>query len=209
MNLNIEEKTLTLKKLIQIHLFKMTKQQIRENYKKKRSKVSKDQLEAISNTICSIIFRNFELRNKTISLFLPIEQQNEINTHLILEKAVLSGARVGLPRINKQDISLKHYLFENKQQLIRNNLGIPEPSYGEEVNSTEFDIVFVPLLAIDLKGNRIGYGKGYYDRFLKECKEECLFIGLHLFDEFTNIDDINKFDIALHYCITPTKIIQF
>ena len=187
----------------------MTKQQIREHYKKKRSEITKDQLKSNSETICSIIFENIELRNKTISLFLPIEQQNEINTYLILEKAVLDGARVGLQRINKQDISLKHYLFENKQQLIRNNLGIPEPSYGEEVTSTEFDIVFVPLLAIDIKGNRVGYGKGYYDRFLKECKEECLFIGLHLFDEFTNIDDINKFDIALHYCITPTKIIQF
>ena len=187
----------------------MTKQQIRENYKKKRSIVTNDQLNTISESICSILFENFELRNKTISLFLPIEQQNEINTYLILEKAVLNGARVGLPRINKQNTSLKHYLFENKQQLISNNLGIPEPSYGKEVFSNEFDIVIVPLLAIDSKGNRIGYGKGYYDRFLKECKEECLFIGLHLFDEFTNIDDINKFDIALHYCITPTKIIQF
>lgn len=187
----------------------MTKLQIRENYKKKRSEITKDQLTSISETICSILFRNFELRNKSISLFLPIEHQNEINTYLILEKAVLNGARVGLPRINKQDISLKHYLFEKKQQLIRNHLGIPEPSYGEEIFPNEFDIVIVPLLAIDLKGNRIGYGKGYYDRFLKQCKEECLFIGLHLFDEFTNIDDINKFDIALHYCITPTKIIQF
>ena len=128
----------------------MTKQQIRENYKKKRSIITNDQLNPISESICSIIFENIELRNKTISLFLPIEQQNEINTYLILEKAVLDGARVGLPRINKQDISLKHYLFENKQQLIRNNLGIPEPSYGEEVTSTEFDIVFVPLLAIVL-----------------------------------------------------------
>lgn len=187
----------------------MTKQQIREHYKKKRSEITKDQLKSNSETICSTLFRNFELRKKTISLFLPIEQQNEINTYLILEKAVLNGARVGLPRINKKDTSLKHYLFENKQQLISNDLGIPEPSYGEEVFSNEFDIVIVPLLAIDSKGNRIGYGKGYYDRFLKECKEECLFIGLHLFDEFTNIDDINKFDIALHYCITPTKIIQF
>jgi 5-formyltetrahydrofolate cyclo-ligase len=200
---------LTLKKLIRKSFFKMTKQQIRENYKKKRSIVTNDQLNTISESICSIIFENFKLRNKTISLFLPIEQQNEINTYLILEKAVLNGTRVGLPRINKQHISLKHFLFENTQQLIINKLGIPEPSYGKELFSTEFDIVFVPLLAIDLKGNRIGYGKGYYDRFLKECKKECLFIGLHLFDEFTSIDDINKFDIALHYCITPTQIIQF
>ena len=69
--------------------------------------------------------------------------------------------------------------------------------------------MFVPLLAIDTKGNRVGYGKGYYDRFLKQCKKDCLFIGLQLFDEIIQIDDINQFDIALHYCITPTQIIQF
>jgi 5-formyltetrahydrofolate cyclo-ligase len=187
----------------------MTKQQIRENYKIKRSKLTIDQLNTKSELICSIIFRNFELKNKTISLFLPIEHQKEINTFLILEKALLNGAKIGLPRINDKNISLKHFVFENKEQLILSKLGIPEPSYGEELFSSEFDIVFVPLLAMDLKGNRIGYGKGYYDRFLKECKKDCIFIGLHLFDEFTIIDDINIFDIALHYCITSTKIIQF
>ena len=60
----------------------MTKQQIREHYKKKRSEITKDQLKSNSETICSTLFRNFELRKKTIILFLPIEQQNEINTYL-------------------------------------------------------------------------------------------------------------------------------
>ncbi len=187
----------------------MTKQHIRENYKTKRLELTKYQLNTKSEHICSLIFRNFELKNKTISLFLPIEKQNEINTYLILEKAILKGAKVGLPRINIENFGLRHFLFESKQQLILNKFGIPEPNDGEELFSTEFEIVFVPLLAIDIKGNRVGYGKGYYDRFLKECAEDCLFIGLQLFDEFIEIDDINHFDIRLHYCITPTKIIQF
>jgi 5-formyltetrahydrofolate cyclo-ligase len=188
----------------------MTKQQIREKFKTKRLEISKNTLNNKSESICSIIFRNFDLNKKTISLFMPIEQHNEVNTYLILEKALLlKGSKIGLPRIDSNTLALNHFLFESKQQLILNKFGIPEPNYGKELLSTQFDIVFVPLLAIDLKGFRVGYGKGYYDRFLKECQKNCLFIGLHLFDEFIEIEDINEFDIPLHYCITPTKIIQF
>jgi 5-formyltetrahydrofolate cyclo-ligase len=71
------------------------------------------------------------------------------------------------------------------------------------------DIVFIPLLAVDSTGHRIGYGKGFYDRFLRKCRPNCIFIGLHLFDEMCNIDDIDRHDIRLDFCITPTQIIRF
>jgi len=187
----------------------MTKQDIREAYKSKRLELTKDKLDSASELICSLIFKNFELKNKTISLYLPIRKLHEIDTFLILDKAMSYGVKIGLPRINKHNLTLSHYLYRTKKQLVINNFGIPEPKDGDELAPTQFDIVFVPLLAIDTKGNRVGYGKGYYDRFLKQCKKDCLFIGLQLFDEIIQIDDINQFDIALHYCITPTQIIQF
>lgn len=187
----------------------MTKQLIREEYKTKRMELSKNILNSKSEAICSSFFENFAVTDKIISLFLPIEKQNEVDTYLILDKAIANGAQVGLPRINNQNFGLRHFLFESKEQLIINKFGIPEPKDGQELYPNQFDIVFVPLLALDLTGNRVGYGKGYYDRFLKECRKDCLLIGLHLFDEFIEIDDINQFDIALHYCITPTQIFEF
>ena len=75
--------------------------------------------------------------------------------------------------------------------------------------NNEFDFVFVPMLAFDMNGYRVGYGKGFYDRFLKYCKDSCVFIGLNIFDKQIKIDDIEESDIPLDFCVTPKKIIKF
>ena len=86
--------------------------------------------------------------------------------------------------------------------------GIPEPEDGIEVPVTSIDVVFVPLLVFDQKGNRIGYGKGFYDRFLQQCKAGTIFIGLSFFEVEEEIPN-DAFDVALHYCVTPQKIHTF
>ena len=72
----------------------------------------------------------------------------------------------------------------------------------------KLDVIFVPLLAYDEKGNRIGYGKGFYDRFLANCKPDTLFVGLSFFPPEKNIS-VEETDVPLHYCITPEKILSF
>jgi 5-formyltetrahydrofolate cyclo-ligase len=101
------------------------------------------------------------------------------------------------------------FLYESANQLKVNNHGIPEPTGGIEIKAEQLDIVFVPLLGLDKNGFRVGYGKGFYDRLLNRCKPECVFIGLHLFNEFMNVDDLHQNDIALHQCFTPTKKYDF
>ena len=98
---------------------------------------------------------------------------------------------------------------ETQFALVENEFGIPEPLAGIEIKPTELDIVFVPLFTIDSDGNRVGFGKGFYDRFLSKCNSNCIFIGLHLFENIDEIDDVNEYDIKLDLCITPTKIIEF
>ena len=70
-------------------------------------------------------------------------------------------------------------------------------------------MVFVPLLAFDEKGNRVGYGKGFYDKFLAECKPEILKIGVSFFEPENIIPDVLNTDIQLDLCITPTKVYNF
>ena len=71
------------------------------------------------------------------------------------------------------------------------------------------EVVFIPLLCFDLKGNRVGYGSGFYDRFLKECNSNTLKIGLSFFKPENIIEDTNSFDVKLDICITPQKVFSF
>ena len=187
----------------------MTKQELRSHFKQKRMDLSPAELEIKSEMICYSLFSKFQLSGKTISLFLPIERQKEINTYTILEKGISLDIKIALPKTSTDSANLKHILYESQAQLFVNAFGIPEPKDGIIIKPNQFDFVLVPLLAIDKSGYRIGYGKGYYDKFLKKCAPNCIFIGLHLFEEFSEIDDLNKYDIPLNYCITPTQIIHF
>lgn len=188
----------------------MTKEELRKQYLEKRLTLSPQKLEQISANICHSAFKNFQLEKKKISLFLPIERKREINTYKIWEKARSFDALVAIPKINEKTNELKQVLFETEDQLEVTQWGIPEPKRGRVIAAEHFEIVFVPLLAIDKNGNRVGYGKGYYDRFLKKCSPRCKFIGLSHFPLLEEaISDIQFHDIKLDYCITPTELHRF
>ncbi|RYZ27704.1 MAG: 5-formyltetrahydrofolate cyclo-ligase, partial [Chitinophagaceae bacterium] len=79
----------------------------------------------------------------------------------------------------------------------------------QQIDPKEIDLVVVPLLTFDKKGYRVGYGKGFYDRFLHQCKKDCIKIGLSYFDPIEAVDDANEFDVTLDFCITPQKAYVF
>lgn len=188
----------------------MTKPELRKYYLQKRKELSPKELEDLSEKICHIVFSSFQLENKKISLFLPIENKKEINTYKIWEKAISFGATVAIPKMNMSTLDLKHIVFDSINQLEVVQFGIPEPKKGKLIAAEHFDYVFVPLLAIDYKGNRVGYGKGVYDRFLKKCSPNCKFIGLTYFDVMEDeIPEITFNDIKLDVCVTPNKLYRF
>ncbi|MES2588140.1 MAG: 5-formyltetrahydrofolate cyclo-ligase [Bacteroidota bacterium] len=187
----------------------MTKQELRVKYLELRKQLSPGQVQQISEEICHLLFVNFNLENKIVSLFLPIERKNELNTYLIWEKALSFGAKIAIPKANHETFDLKHVLFESEDQLELSEWGIPEPKKGKIIAADRFDYVFIPLLANDKNGNRVGYGKGFYDRFLKKCSPSCKFIGLNHFDEKVDISDLLPTDIKLHACLTPNGITWF
>ena len=91
----------------------------------------------------------------------------------------------------------------------KNAFGIEEPVQAALINPAELDAVLVPLLISDTQGFRVGYGKGYYDRFLYNCRRDVLKIGFSYFEPVDQIDDIHQFDIPLSICVTPNKIYEF
>jgi len=186
----------------------MDKSQIRKQYKSLREGLSKTQIE---NRSISIANRCLELpiwNRQIMHIFLSIENQKEVDTSFL--RTLLQGKdkEIVIPKIN-DSVRLQHFLLTDHTLFKRNSLGIPEPVSGIEIKPSIIDVVFIPLLSFDSKGNRVGYGKGYYDRFLLNCKEECLKIGLSFFEEEQCVFDVEDTDIPLDFCVTPRQIYQY
>ena len=134
----------------------------------------------------------------------------EINTLEILDdiRGKYSHIKTIVPIVDFNQKTLYHKLYENDSDLHKNKYGISEPSNSPIFTHLEtIDIILVPLLAFDKEGNRVGYGGGYYDKFLQGLPGKK--IGLSLEEPIDLIKDINKHDVKLDYCITPSKIYNF
>jgi 5-formyltetrahydrofolate cyclo-ligase len=86
---------------------------------------------------------------------------------------------------------------------------IPEPTSKEKIESSNLNVLLLPLLAFDNKGFRVGYGKGFYDKYLNRSSMDLVKIGVSLFEDPIEIDDVNEFDIKMDYCVTPNQIFKF
>jgi 5-formyltetrahydrofolate cyclo-ligase len=176
----------------------MTKQELRKIYLEKRLKLSDIEYDELSQQICDQFFRSVDLSQlKVVHLFLPIKKNKEPNTWFIIDrlKNEFPFIKIAIPKV-EGDILINYYL-DSDCRLQENKWGIFEPIHGNLVNIKEIDLVLVPLLAFDLDGHRVGYGKGYYDRFLHDCKDSCFKIGISFFNAIEKITDANDFDIKL------------
>ncbi|MGL1887525.1 MAG: 5-formyltetrahydrofolate cyclo-ligase [Reichenbachiella sp.] len=150
-----------------------------------------------------------ELNLGVLHSFLPINKQREVDTWPIIKLCQAENKDIIISRSDLEKNDLTHYVFESQEQLSLNKWGIPEPTFGAEATVESLDAILVPLIVFDRNGHRIGYGKGYYDKFLKQCRPDCVKIGLSLTPPVDQIPYIDDFDIPLDYCISPNKIYKF
>lgn len=188
----------------------MTKGEIRKHYLSLRQGLTDSEYQQRSQKLCDTFFSSVDLSDvKVIHVFLPIISKKEPDTWLIIEHLKkFSGIRISVPKMNN-DNTLTNFYFEGRDQVSENKWGIPEPLSGKGTPLESIDLVVVPLLAFDLQGNRVGFGKGFYDRFLKDCRTDCLKVGLSLFDPVERISDINENDVRLTHCVTPENKYTF
>ena len=180
------------------------KQKLRQKYKTLRQSLSKTDRKEGSKAIFSKLKNEFNLIGKTVSVFIPIDRFNEVNTWELIDN---TAAEFYLPVMTGD--GLKHIQYQSKTLLKANHWGILEPESGKEISANQFDVVIVPLLAFDQKGSRVGYGKGFYDGFLKDCNKNCKFIGVSFFEVETEIINTYPTDIPVHFCITPKTVYKF
>lgn len=186
----------------------MNKQELRKKYKQKRAQLSFDEIEELSIEIAnqSLQLPIWEFSN--YHLFLTISEKKEINTEYLLHILQGRDKSIIVPKSDFNSGELKHILLQDNTKLEISSYGIPEPVSGIELAPSNIELVFIPLLAFDLYGNRIGYGKGFYDRFLTQCSPNTQFIGLSFFDAEDSIEK-SEHDIPLHFCICPNKVYKF
>ena len=153
----------------------MNKTELRKKYKEGRKQIV--DREGLSRKILKNLIRQFDLNNKTVSVFIPIEKFNEINTWPLISLELNPNCSICVSKSDIHSKTMDHFLFESKDQLEENEWGILEPTFGKRIEEAQIELVLVPLLAYDKKGHRIGYGGGFYDRFLVKCKPETIKIG--------------------------------
>lgn len=187
----------------------MTKKELRKKYKELRNDLSFDVIEDLSLQIANQTLKlpiwNFE----NYHVFLTIHEHKEVQTDYLLH--ILNGKDKNVI-VSKSDFetrTMNHVLLTDNVTIKKNEWNIPEPQNGFSVADNQIDVVFVPLLAYDVFGNRVGYGKGFYDLFLSKCKPNVVKIGFSFFNPEPVISNVFSEDIRLDYCITPTNTIKF
>ncbi len=186
----------------------MKKDELRKIYYQKRLLVDEIQRKKLIKKVLQEL-KKLTLANKYVSIYLPIKRNNEIDTYPIIELIEKMGGKIVVPKSNFQTGTMTHFLFTKNTSLELNEFDIPEPINEKAVQNSQIDLVLVPLLIFDQFGHRVGYGKGFYDRFLGECRVDTIKIGLCDFSSVQQISPVLPSDIAMDFCITPTKLYAF
>ena len=182
---------------------------LRKKYKAFRLLLSEEELEDKSLAIANRLLQLDIWDNTYFHLFLTIEEQKEVDTEYLLQILAGKDKEIVVAKSNFETLEMTNYLLTDNTKFQKNDYNIYEPVDGIEVPTSKIDVVFVPLLAYDTLGNRVGYGKGFYDNFLDKCKEDVIKIGLSFFEPEESIDDVSESDIRLDYCVTPMTLYSF
>ena len=190
----------------------MTKGDLRKHYLEKRLALTEADYAHVNERLCKTFFLSVDLSFvRVLHTFLTIRKYKEPDTGLIMDgiRKSFPLIRLSIPKVNEKTGTLENYFWEGPDQLVQNKWGLSEPRHGVPTPTDQIDMVLVPLVVFDRHGYRVGYGKGYYDRFLATCRPDCKTVGTSLFPPVESISGIEWFDRKLDMAVTPGKIFRF
>ena len=143
--------------------------------------------------------------------YIAMEAKNEITAAPFesIIQHLYPDCRFCYPAINLVDSSMEAIEMATGITVNKNKWGIPEPESGLVIDPQQIDVILVPLLAVDKQGFRVGYGKGFYDRFIARCRPDIITIGLSFFEPVHRIEDLGSYDVPLQFCVTPERLYRF
>lgn len=189
----------------------MLKSELRQLYKEKRKEIKKEDKSVYDLSIFSALQAMDWNHFSYIHVFLPIEHLNEPSLQIFIEWIWdnLPHIKTVTSTLDAKNHNLSHHIYDRNSKVQLNTWKIPEVIGGKAVSEVEIDAVLIPMLVCDRSGNRVGYGKGFYDRFLSKCRKDIKKIGISYFEPIEKIKDVNKFDIPINMCISPHGIYDF
>jgi 5-formyltetrahydrofolate cyclo-ligase len=189
----------------------MLKKEARKIYNQKRQDINySDKLKW--DDLILINFQTIDMPFlDTVFSFYPMEERNEVNVFIITDYLHFRNPNLQIcyPKMAIKEPNIEAVVCHADTIFEANEINILEPLEDEIINPQDIDLVIVPMLVCDVKGNRVGYGKGYYDRYLSRCRDNCIKVGVSYFEPVTGIKDANEFDVPLNFCITPQKAYVF
>lgn len=197
--------------LFSIYRKMKSKSELRENYKLRRNALSESEVDALSLSIANQALKLNIWEYHNYHLFLSITEHKEVQTEYLLHILQGMDKNIVIPKSNFEDYSITSYLLTDQTVIKKNSYNIPEP-IGKgliKIDPKQLDVVFIPLIVADYKGYRVGYGKGFYDRFLAQCKKDVFKIGLSFLEPSQEAIQVNEFDVKLDYLITPNEVFSF
>jgi len=191
----------------------MKKKDIRHYYKDRRCLLSASQ-KAKMDDLMLIQFQKTDIEIPCLLMtYAPMEKFNEFDPQTITDYCYFKNPNQQLlypVLVDEEGRNEILPVWTNEETVFeKNQYGIDEPVNGMEVSPDDIDMIIVPLLGFDTHGYRVGYGKGFYDRFLCRCRKDCIKVGFSYFEPVDVIEDVNQFDIKLDYCITHEKFYIF
>ncbi|MEO7394502.1 MAG: 5-formyltetrahydrofolate cyclo-ligase, partial [Chitinophagaceae bacterium] len=135
----------------------------------------------------------------------------EPNAHLYTEYLEFKNPEliIGYPKTDFIINEMEAVITNEETDFIKNVYNIYEPEEGSRMAADEVDMILVPLLTFDKKGYRVGYGKGFYDKYMEGCRQDCFKVGFSYFEPVDEITDKGDFDVPLNLCITPQNVYVF
>ena len=189
----------------------MIKRELRKIYWEKRNALTA----AEQSKLDDLLLIQFQTANlpfiSTLFSFWPIEENKEPNAHLFTDYLEFKNPELVIA-YPKSDFFMDEMFAVStnaETSFIKNEFNIYEPEEGNRIETDEIDMILVPLLAFDKNGYRVGYGKGFYDKFLAGCRKDCIKAGLSYFPPVNVIADKDEFDVPLDLCITPQTVYVF
>lgn len=181
------------------------KNALRKKYKELRNSIEEEVKISESERIAAVLFETDFYKNAG-SLFIYVSLGSEVRTDGIIKKALADGKRVSVPLCNTELRAMAAIEIDSPAQLETGAYGIPEPmNKNREIKKSEIDIVIVPGLSFDKSGARLGYGGGYYDKFL--CDYEGMSVGLCYRECLSEKLPTEEFDCRVGRIICPGRMI--